>query len=313
MIAKAGIDQFVEHFLTMRIIGDIDPAYPGMIYLADRFEINRNQRYWLAWLYSTNYCLPTTYYIFSEFPDYECVEVPRLQLWWAKNKHRLLFQTDRSWVHKNDEFVSMFVSYRNEIGDDPEKVFQGKTYRQIFEYCRNLHYFQRYSLFLYLESMQRLTGLPIEPDTIDLKSSRTVCNALAIINGTSEWIHNKKEGQFDYGKIYWMNELLKELKTRLKMYNYWEIETALCAYYKFKIGRRYIGYYIDRMQSEIEIMQTVEGVDWSVLWDFRREYFDHTYLGEYNNWNGLRNIAYNRVQPKPHKTIYFEKAGSCYD
>lgn len=39
--------------------------------------------------------------------------------------------------------------------------------------------------------------------------------------------------------------------------------------------------------------KVTEGVDWSVLWDFRKEYFDHRILGELSGWNGIRKDRMN--------------------
>ena len=64
--------------------------------------------------------------------------------------------------------------------------------------------------------------------------------------------------------------------------NIWNVETTLCAYKKYKKGKRYIGFYIDRQRKEIEKMQhnVKEGVDWSPLWDFRQETYDKKWLNE---------------------------------
>ena len=65
--------------------------------------------------------------------------------------------------------------------------------------------------------------------------------------------------------------------------NIFQVETTLCAYKKYRYGKRYVGYYIDRLFNEIKQMETdiPEGVAWEVLWDFRRETFDKKYLKEY--------------------------------
>ena len=64
--------------------------------------------------------------------------------------------------------------------------------------------------------------------------------------------------------------------------NIWNIETTLCAYKKYNLGKRYIGYYIERQKKEIDKMQYLvdNGVDWSVLWDFRQETYDKKWLTE---------------------------------
>ena len=65
--------------------------------------------------------------------------------------------------------------------------------------------------------------------------------------------------------------------------NIWNVETTLCAYKKYKLGKRYIGYYIERQKKEILKIQDLvkTGVDWSVLWDFRNENYEKKWLTEY--------------------------------
>lgn len=96
-------------------IGDIDPSFPALIYLCDRFELNIEQRYWLALLYSTCYCVPTVYYLYNEFPDYWHADIGRIERFWKANKQHLIFQTDRKWIKNNDQFADVIRSYREMV------------------------------------------------------------------------------------------------------------------------------------------------------------------------------------------------------
>ena len=61
----------------------------------------------------------------------------------------------------------------------------------------------------------------------------------------------------------------------------------MCAFKKYKKNnKRWIGYYIERQKKEIVKMQTQipDGVNWEVLWDYRREYFPHNMLSEMANY-----------------------------
>jgi hypothetical protein len=67
--------------------------------------------------------------------------------------------------------------------------------------------------------------------------------------------------------------------------NIWNIETTLCAYKKWRMNKRYVGYYIDRSGLEIEQMSQAirDGVDWTPLWEFRKETYNHNLLKELND------------------------------
>jgi hypothetical protein len=51
----------------------------------------------------------------------------------------------------------------------------------------------------------------------------------------------------------------------------------LCAYKKYRHGKRYVGYYIDRQLEEIEKMErnVPTGVAGVHFWEFRQETYKH--------------------------------------
>lgn len=162
---RAGYKAF--HSLELAI-GDCDPAYPALKYVARKLNLSTEQRYWLAWLYSLSYCGATAYYMFSEFPFYEDVDTRRLESWWARNKKRCLFQTDRAKVKNFDKIVPMFNSYRRLCGGSQEATYAEciggspeEAYNRVYAKMSNLYYFGRFSLFLLLESVHELTDFPM--------------------------------------------------------------------------------------------------------------------------------------------------------
>mgnify|MGYP003681836808 FL=1 len=57
----------------------------------------------------------------------------------------------------------------------------------------------------------------------------------------------------------------------------------MCAFKKYKKNnKRWVGYYIERQKKDIVKMQNAvnRGVNWNVLWDYRKEYFPHKMLSE---------------------------------
>ena len=66
------------------------------------------------------------------------------------------------------------------------------------------------------------------------------------------------------------------------------------------------------------------GVDWSILWNFRNEYYDNLLLGEMNGWEGVRKdkMFLTTKTGKPHEIlldnikykrfIKFNKIGEIY-
>lgn len=307
-IPSSNWDLFKQYYKLMMYSGDCDPSYPAMNYVADRLELNPSQRYWLAFLYGTNYCLPTTWYIFNEFPDMENIDINRIERWWKINKSRLVFQKDRAKVKNFDDFVKCYESYHSLVGNDQEKAFSQffnnkspeERYRDIYKFTisrrehglqHGIYTFGRFTLFIYLEALNEITDLKVLPDKLDFKDGSSkepkegLCYACGLELDTEYYnILNQQLLQAKY-------ELQKE-NSEINV-NIFNIETVLCAYGKLFRGTnkgRYLGYYIDRMQEDILQMEknVPEGVDWDLLWQFRKEYFDHSLLGELNNWSGIR-------------------------
>ena len=83
---------YIDYHIKSSEAKDIDPSNDCLRYVADRFELNIEQRYWLAFLFGTCYSATMVYYVYNEFPDYENVNVDRLQRWWDANKNKTLFQ-----------------------------------------------------------------------------------------------------------------------------------------------------------------------------------------------------------------------------
>jgi hypothetical protein len=290
---------FKDYYVKMMSIGDCDPGLPALRYIADRFELNDEQKYWLAFLYSICYNVPTAFFMYNEFPDYENVDTRRVAKWWAENKDKCLFTTDRIYVKSNNKVVPIIKSYQNLMGLSQKETFSRllrgsspeQNYKLIYPLARKIYYMGRFAAFIYLEALNAITEIPIRPDTLELEQSESSRNGLLYALNLDEFItlHHQPPIQPITKEVYrCLNLKLAQLQAELKAENpeipanMWNIETALCAYKKLFWKDRYLGYYIDRQRIEIRKMQRAvkEGVDWSVLWDFRREYFYFPFLAE---------------------------------
>ncbi len=257
---------------------DVDPAVICLKYLADRFELNLSQRYWIAFLYGTNYCAPTTFAMYNEFPDFEMVDIPRLQKWWLKNKNKLIFQTDRLRIKSNDQFVPSFISYKKLVGNNQQSYFRSaKDWQQIYKRIEAIKYFGRFSLFNYLDVLNQITDIKSAPPYLNMLEAESCRNGVCYAIGKDEWVNQKLTKQ---SAIILHKAFLDILHTHQG--NIFQIETTLCAYKKYRWGKRYVGYYIERMRKEIETLEQriPDGVGWEALWQFRSECFDKKYLTE---------------------------------
>lgn len=288
------LTEYLAFHKASSVANDIDPQNDCLTYIAERYELNIEQRYWLAFLFGTCYCAPTVFYIYNEFPDYKTVDVNRLQRWWDANRQRLVFQTDRARVRSNNEFVNCFTSYKQIVGSSQQAYFDSlktidpvETYVKAYKKLSSIHYFGRFTMFIYLELVSVLTNTAMIPDSLNLTEAESCRNGLALAIGRKDLFthfEHKPITQADYDAL---NKGLAYLQTSvtempIRHKNLFNIETTLCAYKKVKLGKRYVGYYIERMRQEIEAMKknVPVGVDWSVLYDFRATTYASKFLKE---------------------------------
>lgn len=271
-----------------------------MMYLANRFEFNCEQRYWLAFLYGATYCVPTAWFIFNEFPDFDLVDPDRLQRFWGSNRYRLAFQSDRRWVRSRNQFCDQVASYRKMTGSSQEGLFERflissdkrVNYNSAYKHMLNLYQFGRYSMFLYLEAVVVLTGLNIEPPDIDIRNAESSRNGLCFALGYDNLLTGEDYGRKNLSRdeIGFLNVQFDALSNCLAeadggLSTVWNIETTLCAYKKVHRGTRYLGYYVDRQHDEIRHAEKEipEGIHWGVMWDFRSGHYESKWLRERRN------------------------------
>lgn len=274
---------FITYHLESSRIRDIDPANDCLMYVANRFELTEEQRYWLAFLYSTCYCGPTVYYMYNEFPDFENVNVGRLRRWWEANKSKCVFQTDRLRIKTSNQFVPTFQSYREWVGgmSQQERFHECGGYNSTFYEAGKIRNVGRFTLFIYLEMVSVLTSTWKHiPLNLDWKNANNCREAMEAHLGSRDYLLMDAE----------MDRLQKVFGALgCPHSNIYNIETTLCAYYKYLRGKRYVGYYIDRQLREINKMKenVRSGVAWRVMDEFRNE--TYTKYEELSNYWGLRN------------------------
>lgn len=298
--AEAGlrdpVDYETYHRLS-RAVGDCDPAYEMLRYLCDRFELNVEQRYWLAFLYASCYQGATVYFIYNEFPDAENVHNGRMRRWWDTNRARLSFQSDRRWLRSRNQWCDVVADYlrRTNATGGQEAFFRRfgskrpqAAYMAAYEGAGEVYQFGRYSLFLYLEAVHVVTGFRMAPDRLDFaeSSAESSRNGWAFAAGRKDLVTHGTDRKLTRAELAFLqssfDSYAKAALAADPTDTIWSLETTLCAYKKYRIGKRYVGYYLDRQAREISTMETAvrEGVAWRVLWDYRRETYAPRWLVE---------------------------------
>ncbi len=293
---------FKDFYIKTIITHEVDPASPAMKYFCNKLNLTLEQRYWISFLYGICYCVPTTYYIFKHFPDYNKIDEDEIQSWWDKNKKNLVFQSDRRKVKSFNLFLKIFKSYKSIMGESQHEAFSEFTkkdsyenYNDVYDFCSKIYYFGRFSLFNYLDSLNSLTNLNLLPSYLNLKDAESSRNGLCYACNKDNFItlhHKQPKEPVDYdflqSKLELLEDELKKENPDLNI-NLWNIETSLCAYKKQFWETRYFGYYIDRQLDEINKMnKTINDEDFKILFEFREKIINEFFLGEKRGWNGIR-------------------------
>lgn len=293
------IDEYLRYHQASIAAGDVDPGHAMLRYICDRFELSMEQRYWLAWLYAMTYCGASAFYVYNEFPDFENVDVRRMQRWWTeRGRAEIICQTDRRWVRSSSLFVPAFESYRSWIGTGSSQArhfrqFSCYTtpemrYEVLYASAEQLYSFGQFSLFLYLEALHTITDLDLCPLSLDLEKAWSCRQGLYYAYGLDHLIDDGQTpirlGAHEITATRW-RDLLFTVNHLSPRPTVWQIETVLCAYRKYHRGKRWIGYYLDRQAVEIAKMEqnVRRGVCWETLWQHRLETYDESYLAEHHD------------------------------
>lgn len=284
------LPSYLAYHQASASLGDIDPSQAMLRYIANRYDINLEQRYWLAFLYGLTYNGPSAFYLYHEWPDFENVDISRMNRWWtSRGRAETACQTDRRWVRSANMFVPAVESYRRWVGNRTQeehfaRLTYGVTpeirYNNLYASATQLHSFGQFALFLYLEALDTVTPLDLVPTDLDLSKAWSCRHGLLYAYGLDTLI-NDRETPTQVEARGPVSTAWTDLRERVKA-NVWNLETTLCAYRKFMDGKRYVGYYLDRQATEIEKMadHVRHGVDWNVLWQYREETYSAATLVE---------------------------------
>lgn len=264
---------------------------------ADKHRMTLQERYDLAFFYSTVYCVPSAIFMLKNKTEILCNPA----IWGKENRKRIIFQSDRRYVRCNGNFEKIlqeYVAYHT----DAEQFINKTVIENIISVKKALdetakwYFFGRFASYLFIETLCLLMDYRAQNVNIYWQNSDTATSGLLNLFGL-----DRSADYFDkYDKLppklstekldAMLRKTIFEIQKAGGETNVTEIETSLCAYRKFYKGTRYNGYYLDRQLEEL-VWYTGKprcGVIIQELYKLRREHFKHRYLGELHNWKGVR-------------------------
>lgn len=299
---KARRDGFILWYAA-QVLTDIDPAFPTLDEIFDRYELSLEQQYWVAFLYAVFYENATVFLVMQEFPELEKVDVGRVQRWHEKNWTLLQYQTDRRW--NKGHLVEMVKSYKELVGNQTQHQFFSAlmvpydptaSFNNCWAELHKVYKMGRHSVYAWTETLMRCLGLPIRCPSFYMDIAESSRNGLCYALDRDDLVtkHDKKlsdGARISKAEIAYLEGELDRLMADIHVcfpkipVDYMYLETATCSYKGLHRRRRYLGYYLDRMAKEIRRGETKmaaisTGVDWDTLWQIRSEVFLPEFLGE---------------------------------
>lgn len=293
----------LNKFLTY-LVTDPEMNFPLLTEYANQHSLSINDRFWLSFIYSTCYCVATTCFIFERL-DITYLTQDQLEQFWIEYKPSLIFQTDKKYVKNMNWFVPLVLDFISLTNKRPAAYFRkyfgltsSEVYNAMYKEFMTWAYFGRFTTFLLIEAIAKLTPLRADASWFDWKNGNTATSGmLHILYLDDEAVEFDAMGTLTISTRHKLVESLPKLKKAIKRVhpkmttNIVDIESALCGFRKLFKSSRYAGYYLDRVQAEINTMSKnlpEATVLWNKLWKYRSLRFDHKMLGEFQGWNGIQ-------------------------
>ncbi len=291
--------EYISYHRNNAIMWEIDTHLDAAVWFADRYNLDIEQRYWLAFLTAICETTPTSIYLFNHFPNYETMSPVGFSYFCNNNRGGMAFQYDVRWILYEIEKVLM--SYKALVGDNKQSIVvpalaTGKTKTERFlSFCKKIkvYKFGTYVLMLYTELLHHLCGVDFEA-CIDPSDNHSVRSGLVYACGLEDVIKcvtksgkkpTKEERELMLIELSELIEKIQGLDISKRHKTVWAIETTLCTYNKTMHGRRYLGYYKNRQAKEIKRLADYtrrigENFDWSDLINYHNNWgkWDNKYM-----------------------------------
>lgn len=318
-------------------------AHPGAVYfampwLAKHFDMDQEQKLWIAFINGCSQNIVTTYKIFQQFPTLKNLDIEKLDSWWNESHQKFKvgsgWDTDRKYFKLGKTgFPACVKSYKDHIDKYGSQVEffnhiqynndKFKNFEKAWDFFRNnVLSFGRLSTFSYLEYL-RIQGLNIDCNNLfleDISGSRSHRNGLCKVLGRDDLDWWKEKIKYDKKTIDWLieesNLLFEEAKARIDHHDVslFTFESTLCCYKSWhRPNRRYPNVYIDMFHDRIKYAELVHQEKLDIFWQMRKECLpEYLRLEDNPNDPGLSKEKQNHYLDTG-QVIMMEKEWDCFE
>lgn len=298
----------ITEYVDYHINGDADCNTIVLRSYADTMKLSLQDRFDLAYFFSLTYCIPSSILMLKEKNRI----LEDINLWIEGNKDIIIFQSDRRYMRIGDNLKKCLEYYKSNLMGVEQflgtiMINNTISTEKALKRVEKWYYFGRFASYLFLETFYSLIDYKKDNTYLDWKNGDTATSGLLNVYGLDNIADyfdrtNKLPKNITISAMNSMlDKIIKKIKLKNGDSNITNIETSLCAYRKFYKGTRYNGFYLDRQLEEINMTNKLSSKYKEInnqLLEIRKNKFNPKYLGELNNWIGVR---------KDCKKLYKEK------
>lgn len=278
-------------FVTEELaVGGPDPQFKLITHLSRNHD--PVERVWLIGCYGAHHCVPSAYAVWSNFRVNTLVDFPheqeRLYTWLDQHWDNLPVRPEmrnHRMIEKRWTCLMDFARYAH------SERWKTGTYQEVWDdSVAQVKYYGRYMAIKVLEMLR----MSVRPDLVlsDLRAKNAWSPRIALgllFPDEADIIADRNANSWSEVLLAEeiANEAIEELDACYGIrLSHFQLQVLLCEFRELLVGGFYPGAGHDEEMEYIKIAE--RSFDMSAVWEARSEIFPHKYLGEKNDWFGLR-------------------------
>lgn len=281
--------QLFEDFLNFHneqiFSQDCDPIYPVLKYLNANYS--RSEQVWLTFLHVSFYHIGSALRVFCKntLPSPDVLNFVKSPTGTERRAHRNPPNLIRHWqalIDIHDAYGGLDRWIDNFIGDDPKK-----NWEKINEVLTLPFGNGRWAAYKTAEMLMKINDYPLTATDMGHRNSSGPRQGLQLFfDDLPQGQKDKDIAILDLKSA----ELIQQMADQKSIVSIETVETSLCDFHNLIRGRYYSGLDIDAMQTQL--IQVPSDLT-EKAFEARKATIPHKYLGELNNWVGVRKEKQN--------------------
>lgn len=246
---------FIRSYHWRRYTGDLDHTHFCQV-ICDELDLNMEQRIWFSLLFGHSYRAPMALIFIQEFPDPKKLKIRVVQDWIDKNYHRLIYAKDTRYQKSKLPIVIKGIQdwlQGETLVDTIDRIVQYKDSKKnfygILKAIRLLPQFGRMTAWLAMQCLYDVCKLNIDYRDLLIhdNGSWSPYNGLCILWNEEKLQRTKSYKPSKSELDYMMSNLnitmdLMQRRLPYKDIDIFRMETHLCEFRKWSIGKEYLGW-----------------------------------------------------------------------